>query len=74
MRRHLLGKIIRSHIVPYKHYSADGMLVGKYVVHMPRLFDIPVPYVPGVNIEFTHLVGTKVEDTVRESIKISDSY
>ncbi|MBO7656443.1 MAG: hypothetical protein J6S80_01810 [Alphaproteobacteria bacterium] len=74
MRGHLLGKIIRSHIRPYKHYSVDGRLVGKYVIHMPRLFDIPVPYAQGFNIEFTPLVGTKVEDSVRESIKISDAY
>lgn len=70
----LFNKIVRSHVIPYKHYSEDGKLVGKYVIHMPKLLGIPVPYKPAFNIEFTPIAGTHVEEAVRESIKISDKY
>jgi hypothetical protein len=62
-----LGKVIRSHIIPYKYYSKDNEYLGKYVVHLPDVWGINE-----FNIEFMPLVDAYVKKVIPECINLSN--
>ncbi len=56
-------------VKPYKHYSDDNKYLGKYVIHCPDIFGLN-----DFNIEFTPVDGIKIDQAVKESIRISDKW
>lgn len=61
----MLRQVIRSHIKPYKLYSEDNKCVGTYVIYLDFV---------GFNIKLTPLPGTRIDNAVKESVKLSNKY